>query len=353
MTASRVIAVASTMLAGCLQGGPYACDGSEQCQRPGGVAGECVQGWCAYEDEACDSMMRFSNNAGAGLAGLCVEHGATSGESESADESSSTSSSSTGEDPSGCDEPCTSPPGPCFEPTGTCNVSLGACEYAQLPSGTECDDGDPCSSTSVCGNTGSCIALTVVECDDDPDDCHVGVCDTIGGCLDELLEAGEPCEDGDPCTEADTCDDAGTCQSGEVCPTEDPCQIGTCLGDGVCMYEPAADGTSCGPAPADRCCGGTCVDISSDASNCGGCGIACAEGHACESVANTSDCELAPADTSGRCSCSGATADCDSGHICRTFTPYANRCTPDAAGDCPATYVVVNLCPDYCAYPGP
>lgn len=233
-----------------------------------------------------------------------------------------------------------------------CNSADGTCVYTPVGSGSPCEDDDPCSATSVCDGAAACVAATPVVCDDPPDDCHaaVGACDPSDGSCDyDLLDAGEPCEDGDMCTQGDACDVDGACQPGPACPTENPCEIGTCEG-GACTYTPQSDGTSCGLRPADRCCAGACVDIASDEMNCGGCGLTCVGGHTCETVSNTATCELAPADTSGRCTCNGANAECPDGHVCRTQSPFTNLCTPETAGACPGTFVPVNFCPNYCAY---
>ncbi|MHB8872763.1 MAG: hypothetical protein ACYC8T_03655 [Myxococcaceae bacterium] len=93
------------------------------------------------------------------------------------------------------------------------------------------------------------------------------------------------------------------------------------------------------------------MDISSNESHCGGCGEACAGGYTCESVSVTSGCSPAPANTSGRCRCV-STSNCPDGQICRTSTPYNNRCAPSSGTNCAsgATFVDVSFCPNYCRY---
>lgn len=189
--------------------------------------------------------------------------------------------------------PCDMPPGPCFEATGSCVD--GACSYAPLPMDTACSDDDLCTEGDVCDGTGTCVA-------------------------------GPECPNADPCADV-ICDDA--------------------LG---CVATMKTDGSSCGPLAADRCCGGVCVDVSSDANHCGGCGYACSGGQSCESVAASNQCSLNPADTTGRCTCD-STSRCPVGQICRTQTPHAWRCTPEGGGDCPGTtFVDVSFCPNYCRY---
>lgn len=116
------------------------------------------------------------------------------------------------------------------------------------------------------------------------------------------------------------------------------------------METPIADGNSCGPNAADRCCGGVCVDISTDTNHCGGCGTSCADGLECESVDTTNTCELAPANTSGRCRCQAANAQCPLGQLCRTVAPYTNRCVPAGNANCTSAFVGQSSCPSFCAY---
>jgi hypothetical protein len=166
-----------------------------------------------------------------------------------------------------------------------------------------------------------------------------------------LLPAGSDCEDDNPCTIGDTCTTTGACASGDICVAKDNCATGVCT-DGACVFTPVTDGTSCGVNPADRCCAGTCVDVSSDAAHCGGCGAACLSGELCESVADTPECDPHPVSSSGRCTCNGDDLDCPPGQVCRTLTPIANRCAPDANADCHSgMFVDVQDCPNYCSYP--
>lgn len=192
-----------------------------------------------------------------------------------------------------CDPPCDEPPTDCFDPAGTCVA--GECEYEPLPADTICDDGDPC-------------------------------------------------------TEGDACDGMGQCVPGPECPNLDPCLDVTCDPMAGCVTSPKADGASCGALASERCCGGVCVDVSSDDDHCGGCGYACAPGRTCESIGLTTQCPLSPADTSGRCTC-GGNMDCPVGQVCRTVAPVANRCAPENQADCPGTTFVDQVgCPNHCAY---
>lgn len=135
------------------------------------------------------------------------------------------------------------------------------------------------------------------------------------------------------------------------CTASNSCHTVACV-DNKCVQATRANGASCGATAAERCCSGTCRNISSDEANCGGCGQQCATGRTCESVSVTSSCESAPATTTGRCTCAGANAECPDNQICRTDTPFANRCTPNTVTNCAAgqVFVDVNFCPNYCRY---
>ncbi|MBL8914257.1 MAG: hypothetical protein JNM17_26365 [Archangium sp.] len=163
--------------------------------------------------------------------------------------------------------------------------------------------------------------------------------------------AAQACNDNDPCTVGDVCMGT-TCQRGtpKVCNTPpSPCQAtnGTCeAGTGRCLHAPLSDGTSCGSRPADRCCGGTCVNTTLVTSNCGGCGLACAGGQLCQSI-NQSSCMMEPVDTSGRCSC-GTGAACPMGQTCGT----SGFCVPTSAANCATgqTMAMNPGCQTYCRY---
>lgn len=336
----------------CLGEDEYACADDIQCRRED-ESGRCAAiGWCAYEDDTCPSGYRFSEHAGDGAAGVCVEPSdGTGGFGEDATEGDGVSATlgSTGFDP--CSDGCDTPPGPCYGSDGACDLATDTCVYPPLDAGEACNVPDPCAPGGTCDGAGNCISDPASECTDPPTPCHEpkGVCDPVaGGCVYSALSPGDACDDGDACTTGETCDAAGACGGGEACPSADPCQIGGCEG-GACVFSPMSDGTSCGPTAADRCCGGTCVDISSDGAHCGGCNTACTSGATCQSVAVTTACDPAPADTSGRCTCTG-NADCPHGQICRTTTPAANLCAPEGPRDCDGTYVDVQLCPNYCGY---
>ncbi len=216
--------------------------------------------------------------------------------------------------------------------------------------GLPCVPDDPCASEGICAADGTCTPLERVTCDEPPGPCFEpeGTC-VDGACTYVPVEAGVACDDGVACTVGDTCDGEGTCQPGPTCPSDNPCMASVCEDD-VCVESALPEGTACGDEPADRCCAGTCVDTSSDAANCGGCGTTCSAGFECEPVHETSSCAVAPLNTSGRCRCLAADSQCPLGQLCRTVSPYTNRCVPAGPGNCESEFFQQSGCPSFCSY---
>lgn len=191
-----------------------------------------------------------------------------------------------------------------------------------------------------------------------PRGCHLSVCNvSTGRCELTPKAAGSACSDGDPCTDGDACDGSGVCVQGvpKVCAAPTTiCQSGPGVCDpqtGACRYAPAMDGTACGMTPAERCCGGACVDTSTDREHCGGCNTACRDGAACEPIPVTSTCSLETGGAVGQCGCA-ANAGCPREQICRTTGLYANRCAPINATQCaPGQHVAGGSdCPTHCTW---
>lgn len=248
---------------------------------------------------------------------------------------------------------CDSPPDRCRADAGTCNPATGACDYPIIPAGSACDDGNPCTVGERCDAARTCAGGSARLCNQPPSACAalVGSCDPQRGCVYPPAAGVTSCSDNSACTQGDYCD-AGSCVSGPSCPPPLPCQVGTCQADGGCTYAVAPDGTSCGALASRRCCSGNCIDISSNPSHCGGCGIACTLGTTCESVAATNQCTLAPANTTARCSCvAGPSNTCPLGQSCFSLTD-GGRCSPTDAGHCAAgeRLQALTACPNYCVY---
>lgn len=343
---------------GCLRGGTYECRESAPCIRKDDTAGECMQGWCVYPDEGCESELRFSPHAGDGLANTCVgldnddddddasDGGGTDPTTDTADETTSATTSS-------CPVACDLSPGPCFAPVQPCAESAAACDYEQLPAGSSCTEGNLCFQ-STCDEFGDCNVNSITTCTGGgPCTVGMGSCNPVTGeCEYNPRSQGSACEDGVACTENDACDGEGRCEPGPTCPNNDnPCQVRSCIG-GECVAGDMPNGMLCGQYEADRCCTGQCVNITDDEANCGGCGLACAQGQLCESIAVTTGCFPHPERTSGRCECTND-VHCPEGQSCE-LDPNSggmNRCTVDRDSACPdAVFEYTMTCPSYCYY---
>ncbi len=155
-------------------------------------------------------------------------------------------------------------------------IHCGACGHACTPS-ERCQAGACVAANCpagqiVCLSTGTCTDIST-----DPDNC--------GGCYLECA-AGESCVN-------------GACQGPVVvgpapkgpAPDFDPCQLcayiccngSCCLADEACLAgqcAPTVSVTICAPGLTN--CGGTCVDLSAHAGNCGACGNSCPLGGICQ-----------------------------------------------------------------------
>ncbi len=196
--------------------------------------------------------------------------------------------------------------GPCR--LALCDVGTQSCRLVARDDYTTCDDGNACTTDTICVS-GECIGGQAVLCyDDNP--CTDDGCDPSEGCF--YLPNSKPCDDGNPCTDGDHCA-GGECASGpSQCPClknsdcksfddgnpcngtlrcgdnntceVDPdsiircgdlsigCQLGTCdPAAGGCVYVAAPDGLPCTDGSfctlGDRCVGGECKG--SDKVNCG------------------------------------------------------------------------------------
>jgi hypothetical protein len=76
---------------------------------------------------------------------------------------------------------------------GVCNSSTGECDYAGRPEGTDCDDGDQCTTIDTC-QSGSCTGASPFTCQP-IDTCHgAGSCDpSTGACSTPSFRDGTPC----------------------------------------------------------------------------------------------------------------------------------------------------------------
>jgi len=67
-------AILVALLGGCRFTGTFECSIADQCVGPGGTAGSCIAGSCAYSDADCTAGFRFAESAAEDLAGVCLEN---------------------------------------------------------------------------------------------------------------------------------------------------------------------------------------------------------------------------------------------------------------------------------------
>jgi hypothetical protein len=142
---------------------------------------------------------------------------------------------------------------PALEASAQCKVNAcepasGDCKAINQDDGAECDDGDLCTARDACSG-GLCRPGTRKMCDV-VDQCHTPACDPkSGACVKGEPATGTDCDDGDPCTREDRCL-AGKCVAGlpQLCADTQVCTADRC--------EPAPDepsGFRCVHTPIENC----------------------------------------------------------------------------------------------------
>jgi len=181
----------------------------------------------------------------------------------------------------------------CLDVTGDplhCGIPETACAV-----GMACDAGS-CVGSTGCAGDGGCPAGEL--CQADGRRCLPSACDATSG--QRLCNGGFCC--GDVCGQLDGGTDCGACGV-------------TCGDAGFCYADPITGAPKCGDCSSvptgtacngGICCGGDCIDQTTDGTNCGGCGRLCAvdAGGSCNNGFCSSSC--------GGCGCAG----CPSGETC-------------------------------------
>ncbi|HEY8431988.1 MAG TPA: hypothetical protein VIL20_26605 [Sandaracinaceae bacterium] len=140
----------------------------------------------------------------------------------------------------------------------TCNPETGMCEPRP---DTTCDDGDPCTVGDACvGDVRAPGVRITCAPDGDPctsDECQPASSSSAGGCTYPPLPEGAPCDDGDPCTTSSVCVSGVCTPRSYMCPEPaDRCVTASCSTAGSCITVSVPDGTSCGLNA--ECNGGRC-----------------------------------------------------------------------------------------------
>jgi hypothetical protein len=110
----------------------------------------------------------------------------------------------------------------------------------------------------------------------------------------------------------------------------------------------AAGGGSDGCPGGLSACGGQCIDLSSDAANCGSCGQVCAQGQPC--AGGSCGCPAGATPCGGKCKQLSYDADnCGScGHVCAVGTPcVGGQCMLNCSGNANCNGTCVDLMTDH------
>ena len=163
--------------------------------------------------------------------------------------------------------------------------SSGFCGNGRVEAGEQCDDGnavsgDGCSASCqvdpgyTCTGTQPSVCIDTNECTNGTSQCSVNAtCTNTPGSYTCTCNPGYS-GTGWICTDIDECaNGTAVCQVGELCvntPGGYTCVAGACQ-------------------PPSVQCGAQCVNVTSDASNCGACGNVCGEGEVCSASACVPD----------------------------------------------------------------
>jgi hypothetical protein len=177
--------------------------------------------------------------------------------------------------------------GQCGSACGTLTCCFGVCADTET---------DPAN----CGTCATACDQGLV-CADGACACGAGTLDCDGTCVDLSTDANNCGECGAQCASDTTCAD-GRCVcldgslpcGGTCCGSDQTCQDAICvpicpenqIACGTTCVDPSTDPTNCGGCgisctPPD-CCGGQCTNLSVDPANCGVCGNACDQGGQCD-----------------------------------------------------------------------
>lgn len=310
-----------------LQHDPFHCGACDHACNPGE---QCVDGRCACgSGAACPDGVVCCGN------GTCSATGCACG-------------------PAGaCNFPDVCCNGACANPR-TDDANCGACGHA-CATPLHCAGGACACNGVVCGPGDACCASGCANTDNDPDNC---------GACGHACAAGEVCSGGRclcgdaACAEGQLCCaghcvnpgvfDCGAC--GRVCHSGEQCTGGSCS----CNGGPSCVGNQvCCPAPTTTTQDGGCFDLATDPNHCGGCGIVCPAGQACDH-GNCVDTPCKPPCSDGNqcvggaCQCNGEAA-CDGDQTCCPKGCKSLRDDPKNCGMCghacdPGSYCCDGIC---------
>jgi hypothetical protein len=156
---------------------------------------------------------------------------------------------------------------------------------------------------------------------------------TPGTCEDGLLLCGGTCVD----TNADP-DNCGEC--GQSCAQGQTCEDGECLGQGGAGGAGGTGGAGGGCGEGQTDCAGSCVNLQTDSTHCGSCGVLCASDRTCIDggcvcPANTTECHGACIDLQSDVThCGTCDQQCGPSQICAAGVCACNEGFTDCDGTC-------------------
>ncbi len=179
-------------------------------------------------------------------------------------------------------EGCRDPSGPC--PAGTVCQGNSCLPFACPPNGTGtvCGFGAGYTNNGVLVELGKCCGGTCVDTAQDPANCgQCGTACTMGSKL--CAPSGPFGTFGSQCLPVATNDCIVSCPANTFC-AGGFCQQSVCqnFSGGTCEAGTGSVGMCCPQGFSS-----TCIDIASDSSNCGGCGISCGGGTCANGVCST------------------------------------------------------------------
>jgi hypothetical protein len=215
----------------------------------------------------------------------------------------------------------------------TCVIASGSCRHSPTPAlcaagescnpMTGCEAGMPCATNADCADDDPCTTMEL--CDPAARVCTYRPLDGDGDEDPPRVCGGADCDDSRPDIYSGAAERCNA-QDDDCDGTIDEAANGSCMAGQVCMTG------ACVCAPGTMSCGGACVDVSTDANHCGGCGRLCdgsCTGGTCACSSGRTWCGDRCVDTStdarhcGSCTglcaagqeCTGGSCSCGAGEI--------------------------------------
>jgi len=187
----------------------------------------------------------------------------------------------------------------CDTTTNTCVTTSSAVDAAPICA----DAGCSCSTNADCHDTAfpTCVGAQCVACSTSPDSCVAGYycvdtkncaygcksdaeCTGSGKFCDTTRHACLDCRTSADCTNGLQCTPSGSCTiacevggdaASTSCPNGQSCCGGFCIDTSTDVRNCKTCGNVCKGSGSQECCGGTCTDVLSTTTSCGTCETSC------------------------------------------------------------------------------